>query len=702
MSKPPRILIVEDESIVQLDIRNSLQFLGYEVVGTVSTGEEGIAQAEQCRPDLVLMDIILKGSMDGVRAAEQIRSRLGIPVIFLTACADDKTLHRAKVSEPFGYVLKPFEQRELHGHIEIALYKHTMEKRLRESEERYSLATQGANDGLWDWNLQSKEIYYSPRWKTMLGYEEKEITLSPQEWFNRLHPEDKSDVYRKLADHLRNSTPHFECEYRILDQSGSYRWMLCRGLAIRDKNGNPYRVAGSQTDITDRKVYNPLTGLPNRTLLMDRLERALERSRRHKDFSFALLALDVDDWKIVNDSLGCIVADQLLIQIAKRLQGCLQPQDTAAHFGHDDFVLLLDDVRDATDATLVAARIHRQLQHPFSLSGNTIYVTSTIGITLSAKRYREPAEVLQDAYTAMHRAKKIGKGRCEIFDEDMRSSAMARLRLECDLRKALKQKEFRVYYQPIVSLLDGSITGFEALVRWQRRAGLTLPQDFLPLAESTELIIPLEKWVLSESCRQLAAWTARLGPDRPLNLNVNLSAAHFARPELIADLKDILKTTGIDPRTLGLEITESTLMGNIQTISDNLSQIRELNIQLHIDDFGTGYSSLSYLHRFPVNTLKIDRSFVSDLELSTETRKIVQTIVALAQNLDMHVIAEGIETERQLKDLQSLGCHYGQGFLFSKPLDAKAAESLLTNGLPWLEAFEQESAVILPFVLEAG
>jgi diguanylate cyclase (GGDEF)-like protein/PAS domain S-box-containing protein len=700
-SKQVRILVVEDETIVALDLKNSLKVLGYDVVGTACSGEEAIAKADQTRPDLVLMDIILKGNMDGVQAADSIRSTLNIPVIFLTACADERTLQRAKVTEAFGYLLKPFEERELHGHIEIALYKHHMEKALRESEERYSLATLGANDGLWDWNLESKEIYYSPRWKSMLGYEEAQIGRSPDDWFKRMHPADKVSVEKKLAQHITGLSSHFESEYRILDASGTYRWMLCRGLALRNGNGKAHRIAGSQTDITDRKVYNPLTGMPNRILLMDRLERALKRIQRQQASAFAVIALDVDGLKMINDSLGYIVADQLLAQVSRRIQGCLSSQDTVAHCGSDDFVLLLEDIKNARNATIAAARVLREMEQPFQVDGETVYVTAAAGITLGTKDYTRPEELLRDASTAMHRAKASGKGRCEIFDRDMRAAAVARLKLESDFRKAFEQQEFRVHYQPIVCLKTGRLAGFEALVRWQRPGEMVYPNDFIGLAESSDLIVPLENFVLRTSCAQVAQWQSAQAPEDQLTLNVNLSAKHYSDPNLVKELKEILRSTGFDPKNLCLEITESVLMENTETIAETLSGIQDLNVQVHMDDFGTGYSSLSYLHRFPIDMLKIDRSFVGNLGMSEETWKIVQAILHLARNLGMDVIAEGIENLMQMRMLQSLGCQYGQGYYFSKPLDPREIGSLLTRQFPWAVAFDKGAGRVLPFAAEA-
>jgi diguanylate cyclase (GGDEF)-like protein/PAS domain S-box-containing protein len=693
-----RVLVVEDETIVALDLQSSLKILGYDVVGTASSGAEAIAKAEDTRPDLVLMDIILKGPMDGIQTAEAIHSRLDVPVIFLTACADDKTLQRAKVTDPFGFMIKPFEERELHSHIEIALYKHNMEKQLRESEERYSLATQGANDGLWDWNVQRKEIYFSPRWKSMLGYSDGQIGDSPMDWFNRIHPSDREQVEKQITQHLAGTSNHFESEFRILDAGGAYRWVLCRGLARRDENGKAYRIAGSQTDITDRKVYNPLTGLPNRILFMDRLEHALRRARPQIK-PFGVVIIEVGGVKTIASSLGHVFADRLVCQIAQKIQGCLSSHDTVAHFGNDDFALLLEEINDVNQAALAASQLQRELAQPFQLDGQTVYVNANIGITLRTREYTYPDELIRDAYTASHRAKDNGKGRFEIFDRHMRHSAVARLKLDADLRRALECKEFRIHYQPIVNLKTGGLAGLEALVRWQRPDGLMYPNDFLAIAEATDLLLPLERWVLLESCMQMARWGQ--GDGGSLTLSVNLCPKHYADPNLIHEVREALERSGLEPKRLHLEITESALMDNTEAVSHTLSQIQDMNVQLHMDDFGTGYSSLSSLNNFPIDSLKVDRSFVGSLGLNEETWKIVQAIVSLGKNLDMELIAEGIENIMQLRMLQTLKCEYGQGYYFAKPMDAGAVENLLSGKLPWMVTFNGDVIRKFPFVVAA-
>jgi len=365
------ILIAEDDRVDAMDIRSSLEKLGYIIAGQADRGETAVRSAEELHPDLVLMDIDLKGEMDGIEAAAQIRARVDMPVILLMAFADQSTLERARQAEPSGYIFKPFEEHELLIAIEMALSKHRMEKKLRESEERYDLAVRGANDGLWDWNLKNNEIYYSPRWKAMLGFKEDEIGSNPQEWLGRVHPKDRKAVRENLVSHLRGIIPHFESEYRIQHANRSYLWMLSRGLAVRGSEGTAYRMAGSQTDITARKLveeqlaysalHDVLTGLPNRALFMDRLGHRLAQTKRHPDHLFAVLFIDLDRFKVVNDSLGHAVGDQLLIATAQRLQQCVRPQDTVSRLGGDEFAILLNDVDDASDAIRVAERIEARL-----------------------------------------------------------------------------------------------------------------------------------------------------------------------------------------------------------------------------------------------------------------------------------------------------------------------------------------------------
>ena len=565
------------------------------------------------------------------------------------------------------------------------------EEALRQSEERYSLAVRGANDGLWDWDLRTDRIYYSPRWKQMLGYMEEDIPDSIEEWFQRIHPDDLTRLKAEIAAHLEVLAPHFENEHRMLHKDGSYMWMLSRALAVRDKDGKAYRLVGSQTDITDRKlieerlmheaIHDVLTGLPNRALFTDLLARSLGRAKRRDDYLFAILFLDVDRFKMINDSLGHMTGDQLLISIARRLEGCLRPGDTVARLGGDEFTILLEDIHEVQDATIVAERIHQSLAQPFTIGGQEVFTSVSIGIALSATGYNRPEELLRDADTAMYRAKAAGKSTHEIFDQGMHSRAVAQLQLETNLRRALERQEFRLFYQPTVSLRTGRLTGFEALLRWQHpERGLVFPSEFISHVEETGLILPIGKWVLEEACKQLQVWQKQFQPS--LTISVNLSGKQFSQSDLVQDISLILEQTEIKPNTLMLEITESTIMERPESITHTLERLRHLGVQLHIDDFGTGYSSLSYLHRFPINALKIDHSFVTRMGID-ENLEIVRTIMNLARNLGMDVIAEGVENKEQVAQLKALQCDYAQGFFFSRPVERHIAQLLITTQPVW-------------------
>ncbi|HYL38409.1 MAG TPA: EAL domain-containing protein [Bryobacteraceae bacterium] len=555
---------------------------------------------------------------------------------------------------------------------------------LQESEERYALAAQGANDGLWDWKLATNQIYFSTRWKQMLGYSDSEITPDPEEWFSRIHAADRERVRSEIFERQKEAERIFASEYRIRQKTGGYIWVSCRGVAVRDASGTLVRLAGSQSDITQEKVVDPLTGLRNRLYFLDRLESLIEAAA--KDPSFAVLFLDVDRFKVVNDSLGHEAGDRLLVEIAGRLQSSVRATDVTARltappvlarFGGDEFAVLVERVRRQSDAEAVAERILAQFRSPFDIRGHLIFATASIGVTLGSSG-RSSQDLLRNADTAMYYAKARGKARFEVFNEGMRERAVARMELESDLRAAIEDAHLVLYYQPEVSLRTGRVVGYEALIRWNHpERGMVMPAEFLPLAEETGLIIPIGRWVLKEACRQMAEWHRNFPLEPPLAISVNLSSKEMADPELVANVAGTLAETGLDPGCLRIELTESSILEDFEMTVVTLRRLKELRISLEIDDFGTGYSSLSRLHEFPFDTVKIDRSFVKDLETESESLHLVETIVNLAHSLGLGVVAEGIETRQQLERLAALGCGYGQGYYFSKPADRHSVQKFI-------------------------
>jgi diguanylate cyclase (GGDEF)-like protein/PAS domain S-box-containing protein len=568
------------------------------------------------------------------------------------------------------------------------------EEALRASEERYALAAQSVNDGLWDWNLKTNEVYYSGRWKAMLGHDDGDIGNTPFEWFRRVHPEDLAQVQTLLQDHLEGRSPTFESEHRIRHKDRGYRWVLSRGLAVRNGNGRPYRMVGAQSDTTQRKLaeeqlihdalHDSLTGLPNRSLFLDRLSHRLRHSRREKDRLFGVLFLDLDRFKLVNDSMGHGAGDQMLVETSRRLELAVRPGDTVARLGGDEFAVLLEDVDDPGDAVRVAERIQSSLKLPIKIENQEIVSTASIGIAMSQTGYEKAEDVLRDADTAMYRAKSEGRSRHEVFDSAMHARAVSLLQIENELRQAIEREEFRVFYMPIVSLATGRIDGFEALVRWQHpQRGLVAPYDFVNVAEEAGLIIPIDRWVLRRACREVRAWQKSFPDGERLTVSVNLSGKQFAHPDLVEVIRGALKDSGLPAPSLNVEVTEGVLIDNTSAAGSMLGEMRKLGAQIYLDDFGTGYSSLSYLQRFPIDAVKIDRSFVSRMGARGEGSEIVKAIVTLAQNLKMKVIAEGIETQDQLAVLRMLKCSYGQGWLFSKPISHDDAAELLLQEARW-------------------
>jgi diguanylate cyclase (GGDEF)-like protein/PAS domain S-box-containing protein len=554
------------------------------------------------------------------------------------------------------------------------------ERALSESEERYALAARGANDGLWDWDLVSNRIYFSPRWNHMLGYSVSEVWSGPEEWFSHIHADDCERVRTDFATHCEGKTAEFVSEYRMRHKSGGYIWTLSRGIAVRDSSGKAARIAGSQTDITEGKISDPLTHIPNRLYFIDRLESAFETAREQGAL-FAVLFVDLDQFKQVNDSLGHAAGDELLINVAGRLRAGMrsssrpdeQAKSVVARVGGDEFAILLTHMRNLTDPAIVAARILERLREPFYVEGRHVSCSASVGIALGSPE-GTPENILRDADTAMYHAKANGKARFEFFNDAMRERVIARYEIETGLRNAIDAHQLVLHYQPIVSSIDDRITGFEALVRWNHpERGLLPPGEFIPIAEESDLIILLGRWVLRESCRQMAEWHRRFAFGVPLTINVNVSSRQLINSRLVEDVQLALAESGLNPAFLSIEVTESSLIENTEQTVTTLNRLKAMNVRLEIDDFGTGYSSLSYLQRLPFDTLKIDRSFINELSAGSDGLDIVKAILEMAHSLKLEVIAEGVETEEQLLQLRELGCKYVQGFLFSMPVDAEAA-----------------------------
>ena len=567
------------------------------------------------------------------------------------------------------------------------------EEALRAAEEKYRSIFENAVEGIFQTTPDGHYIDANPSLARIYGYESAdELKATYSDIARQLYVEARRRDEFVSEMETQGAVANFEAQIRRKD--GSVIWISENARAVRDSTGTLLYFEGTVEDITARKnaeerllhdaLHDRLTGLSNRALFMDRLGQSFARLKRHPDTLFAVLFLDFDRFKNINDSLGHLAGDQLLISIAERLNECLRPGDTVSRFGGDEFALLLEDVKDVSDATLVAERVQSAMREPFDLVGQEVFSSASIGIALGHAEYENSEDLLRDADMAMYRAKALGKARHEVFDAEMHTRAVALLQLETDLRWAIERGEFRLHYQPIVSLRRGAITGFEALIRWQHpERGLVAPAEFVPIAEETGWIVPIGKWVMEEACAQLASWQAELRPDPPLTMSVNLSGKQFSQPDLIDLIEQVLEQTGIAPGCLKLEITESAIMENAQAVTDRLLQLRKIGVKLGLDDFGTGYSSLSYLHRFPLDTLKIDRSFTARLLEGGENREIVKTIVSLGKNLGMDVVAEGVEEIEQLEDLRALNCQHGQGYFFARPLPAAEALKVLRENPSW-------------------
>ncbi|MDK2126793.1 putative bifunctional diguanylate cyclase/phosphodiesterase [Parachitinimonas caeni] len=693
-----RVLVVDDsEDDALLDVL-ALRRQGYEIeYERVDTAEDMRQRLNKAQWDVVLSDF----SMPNFSAIEALQifqeGSFPIPFIVVTGTIGEESAVAMMKAGVNDFVLKTHlkrlptvVERELRE-SDTRAAKFRAEAALRESQERYELAITGANDGLWDWNIRDNTIYLSPRWKAMLGYTEDELQNIPSEsWLALAHPDEVPLLRAKLVQHMKGESPHFEAEHRMCHKDGNWRWMLTRGIALIDpETQQAYRMAGSLTDITERKraeeqllydaLHDGLTGLANRALFTDFLGFSLGHSQRDPNYLCAVLCLNLERFRYINDSFGHGIGDQILKITAERLASVRRGGDVVARFGGDEFAILLDDIDDANDAKLFTEQMLTEVAKPIHVEGHEVYPGARVGIALSSSGYTHPEEMIRDADTAMHRAKSQGRAKYEIFDRAMHGTMLRALKMEQEIRRALDSHEFLPFYQPIVDLCSGKVAAFEALVRWKKATGeLVSPAEFIPLAEELGLINQIGQQMLQMACAQISTWQKDF-PAEALQISVNLSGKQFNQPDLVDQVDRAVAEAGIDAQFLELEITESILMENTDAIVEMLQRFRERGIRILMDDFGTGYSSLSYLHRFPSNVLKIDGSFVRRMGDDTGSHEIVRTIVLLGHNLGMKVIAEGVETFEQYSMLKSMDCDYAQGYHIAKPMPADQATTFITQ-----------------------
>ncbi|AFY78331.1 PAS domain S-box/diguanylate cyclase (GGDEF) domain-containing protein [Pleurocapsa sp. PCC 7327] len=736
------IVCVDDERFVLIALRDQLtSFLGneHEILLAQSASEalEVFAELEkeQIPIPLIICDRIMP-QMSGEKLLIEIHARYPkTRKILLTGQASfEEVIDAVNHADLYRYISKPWDETDLSLTVREAIRSYFQDRQvieqnealrkanealqreiadrkqaqqlLQESEERLESILNSLEEVVWSIEPNPpKLLYLNPAAEKVYGRSVSEFFENIDLWLKVVHPDDRERIAQ--IPQMLLELGSMSIEYRILRPDGEVRWLSSRHRILYDANGVPVRTDGIIRDITQEKLaqerllyealHDALTGLSNRTLFMERVENALQRAKRHSDYLFAVLFIDLDRFKIINDSLGHQVGDQLIISTAQRLEALVRATDTIARLGGDEFVILLDAIEDINDAIRIAERISAKLREPLKLDGREVFTSASIGIALSSSNYHQASDLLRDADIAMYRAKAKGKSCYEVFDKEMYAQALAQLQLENDMRQALERNEFQVYYQPIVSTQTGKISGFEALIRWQHpTCGFVSPAEFIPLAEETGLIVPIGEWILGSVCQQIKRWQEQFSFKFPLKVSVNLSAKQFRDTDFLRKIDKILMQTGLEGGNLQLELTESMLIDDVENLIGILSQLRVRGIQLSIDDFGTGYSSLSYLHRFPVNYLKIDRSFVKGLGDNTESLKITESIVALAHNLKLAAIAEGVETKEQLMQLRQLGCEYVQGYLFSPPVPVPAATKLLAKLFNGAKATDRNGSGIMP------
>ena len=682
------ILVVDHDHVTRDTISRLLTDNAYRVQ-TAESGDAALDRIYGSLPDLVLLTVNLPGQ-DGLEVLRMIRqqhSEFLLPVIMVTTENEPQQGVRAFREGASDFLTRPIDDEILLARVSLHVQHRQARTELQHSRERYALAAQGAQIGLWDLDIVRQQIFLSSRWKELLGFAEEELDSTIPGWLDRMHPDDRDAFVQTISTPDSLNDGRFDCELRMRHRDDSYRWMLCSGIMQIDAVGNVVRLAGSLSDVTEGKVRDVLTGLPNRLLFEEQLSKVLNLDQTRHGLN-AVLFLDLDDFKRINDNHGHDAGDLLLCSVARKLEGCLRGSDviarqksgwSIARHGGDEFTVLLHQLDSRADAEHIAARIIMALAEPFLIGTREVLIGVSVGIAFGGAEGKTPADAIREADTAMYYAKTSGRGRYCIFDPEMQAGATAKLTLENDLRQAIRSEEFFLVYQPIVRLSSGRIEGFEALCRWRHpRAENVGPDIFLPRIESMGLTSLLGRAIFDQACEESLKWNDLACGGPPVSVTVNCSAEEFNQPGFKHDLLLTMTRVGIDPHTLRLEINEAALFGKPEQTRIVMNELRDLGIRIGIDDFGTGFSSLAFLHRIPLDLLKIDHSFVHKMLHCSETRDIMRTIINLAQNLNLDVVAEGVETAEQRDLLYEMGCSHAQGYLYAQPVPGPEVQGVLS------------------------
>jgi diguanylate cyclase (GGDEF)-like protein/PAS domain S-box-containing protein len=682
------ILCVDDDIAGLTQLGQQLRQAGYSVTAAAG-GQAALDLLDAQRFDLVMLDLSMP-DMGGLEVLYRVRSGIRpdeLPIIMMADAGEDDLVAGALNDGADDYVSKPLHLPVAMARIRSHLARCAAIAANKSEQERFALAVAGSSDGIWDWIIKADQLYFSPRCLELLGLDRDAGLDTMDNWVALLHRDDVDTFQLALRNHLEGISLAFQMECRIQHANMTYRWFLVRGTSLRNEYGKAWRVAGSISDISERKLTDAMTGLPNRIVLYDRINQSIIKTKRRERGGgggpanqFGIILAQIDRYETMREAYGQAFCDLVQKAVAQRLIGTLRTTDTLTIMSENTMCILVDVMRDDTDLVRVANRVRKAAEEPITMGEESVMLTLSIGMAQAQPHHEIADELVKDATAALNKARDEGGGQEVVFDPEMQRRARDRLRIEADLHQALRREELLVLYQPIVDLNTGDLAGFEALVRWSHPTrGMVSPMDFIPIAEETGLIVPIGTWVLQQSCRQARAWLdAGANPD--LFVSVNVSSRQLDGPSLPDIVRAALDTNRLEPQRLKLEITESAVMRDFEVTLGLLNRLRALGAGLSLDDFGTGYSSLSLLKRLPIDTLKVDRSFVSSMGVDSAGVRMVEAILQLARLFRLKVVAEGIERNEESELLQALSCEYGQGWLFGKPLTPDACmERLLAK-----------------------